>query len=152
MIRELPLLPMDESFTGRGYGTLIRMPEEADADKSQSRFALVIPPQKAEGWMLGYLACRSREARVLHCHPDSKETFEPVRGIAALVVAPPDDPEAVEVFILDRPVCLNEGVWHVEITLSVESEIKIVESYAKKSRMPEHALPFAVRVSAVAEP
>jgi len=148
MIRELPLLPIDV-LARRGYGTLIEMPEEQD--RAESRFALVIPPQEAEGWMLGYLMCRSKEARVLHCHPGSKETFEPVRGVAALVVAPPDDPEAVEVFLLDRPVCLNEGVWHVEVTLSAESEIKIVESYSRKNVMPEHRLPFAVRVAAVAE-
>lgn len=151
MTKTLPLQPItDQTFCRKGYGTLIHRPPQTEG-VAESRFALVMPPVESKGWMLGYLVCRNREIRVLHCHPQSPETFEPLRGVAVIAVAPPEDPEAIEAFLLDRPVCLAPGVWHAELTLSAESDIKIVENNDPSGRMPEHRLPFTLRVAAVAE-
>jgi len=43
-------------------------------------------------------------------------------------VAPFDDPETYEVFLLDRPVCLHEKVWHQVICLSEKATMKITEN------------------------
>jgi len=130
------------------YGVLIRMPPEGDTDKSRSNFAIVLPV-KSQGWYLGYLMCRNKEVTGLHCHPESKETFEPVRGVPLLVVASPGAPNEYEVFLLDRPVCLFEGVWHAEMTLSDEAEIKIIENYSQPIVSKDYALAKPIRIGAL---
>jgi ureidoglycolate hydrolase len=66
--------------------------------------------------------------RKLEMHPGSLESFEPVAGIAVLVVAREDSPEAPEAFLLDRPIILKKGVWHGIISLSAKVELKITEN------------------------
>lgn len=147
MAKELPIRTITQTSFAR-YGVLIRMPPEGDTDKSRSNFAIVLPV-RSRGWYIGYLMCRNKEVTALHCHPESKETFEPVRGVPLLVVSPHGAPNECEVFLLDKPVCLFEGVWHAEMTLSDESEIKIIENFSEPVISEDWELPSPIRVAAL---
>ena len=71
---------------------------------------------------------RGRELSQVGHHPHSKETFEPVTGVAVICVAPNDAPDDLAAFVLDRPVVVNAGVWHGLIALSREAIVKIAEN------------------------
>ncbi len=65
---------------------------------------------------------------MLECHPDSYESFEPLKGIGILLTAKPESPEDYHAFLLDKPVCLKKGVWHQLIALTEEVQVKITEN------------------------
>ncbi|MFH0807724.1 MAG: hypothetical protein V2A57_04845 [Elusimicrobiota bacterium] len=88
----------------------------------------IITGSKSEGWLLAYLIVRNRVSKNIEQHPASKESFEPVRGVCLLIVAPVKTPDKIETFILDKPIVLNEGVWHDVVALSEEAEVKIAEN------------------------
>jgi len=81
-----------------------------------------------KGWRIAVLEFSRKSTSVLEKHPDSRESFEPLKGIALLLVAAEEDPENFEVFLLDKPVCLYSGVWHQVISISEVSEVKITEN------------------------
>lgn len=105
------------------YGTVIEFSENP-VDK---RFEVVVT-ESDHPWRLAVLRVVEREFDQLECHPMSMESFEPVSGTGLLIVAEHDKPEQFEVFLLDKPVCLNKGVWHQMITLSTETIVKIAEN------------------------
>ena len=80
------------------------------------------------GWRIAVLEFSTKTARNLECHPLSKESFEPLSGTALLILALNDNPQDFEVFLLDKPVCLNEGIWHQVISCSEASKVKITEN------------------------
>ena len=104
------------------YGTLIRY----TAAKNDG-WEIVIRSD-SQGWRIALLEFDRKETNRLEYHPESKETFEPIEGVALLLVAPHDTPEAVEVFVLDQPICLNQGIWHQVISLSEKTLVKITEN------------------------
>ena len=71
---------------------------------------------------------RARELRQIGHHPNTKESFEPVAGVAAICVAALDSPDDLRAFVLDRPVVVNASVWHGLIALSAEAIVKIAEN------------------------
>lgn len=85
---------------------------------------------KAEntGWRIALLEFSRKSTDVLENHPASKESFEPLKGMALLLAAENHSPEDFEAFLLDKPVCLNEGVWHQVISLSEVTQVKITEN------------------------
>ena len=84
------------------YGRIL-MPNEEDMKRyTQGRF-YILEKAESKGWRMAYLEDSSRERVFLSNHPNTKETFEPLDGMAVLVVAPPKEPEAIEAFILDKP-------------------------------------------------
>lgn len=110
-----------ESF--KPYGTVIEF-SEAPADP---RFEVVVT-ECNHPWRLAVLRVVEREFDKLECHKMSLESFEPISGTGLIIVSEPDKPDQFEVFLLDKPVCLNKGVWHQMVTLSEETIVKIAEN------------------------
>ena len=110
------------------YGVVLELPSDSEKkSRGESQFK-VLTSQPHAGWRLAYLIVRNRTLQRLESHPLSMESFEPVRGVSLIIVAPKENPEKVETFVLDKPVVLYAGVWHDVLTLSEEAEIKITEN------------------------
>lgn len=84
--------------------------------------------EPAQPWRLAVLRVKNRVSTFLENHPDSMESFEPVRGTTLLIVAENNNPDDYEVFLLDKPVCLQKGIWHDVVALSDDIFIKITEN------------------------
>ena len=109
------------------YGRVIGYPQRHRAGRSSNLFRIVLRQPRA-GWRIAYLVVRDRSIQRLEQHPESFESFEPVRGRSLLFVARRKDPAAIRCFLLDRPVVLNKGLWHGIVTLGRESDVKITEN------------------------
>lgn len=92
-------------------------------------FSVITGDKEAKGWRIGYLIFHPAPVDSLEAHPESMETFEPVTGTTIILVAPQKDPEAIEAFLLDKPVCVAKNVWHGVKVVSELSEIKITENF-----------------------
>ena len=84
--------------------------------------------QDEGGWRLAVFRVPNRCAQLMENHPNTKESFEPLQGTILLIVAENNLPAEFEVFLLDKPICLHEGVWHQVLALSAEAQVKIVEN------------------------
>lgn len=87
----------------------------------------VILKEFAEGWQVGYLEQMGKVLKALECHPTTPEVFVPLKGESILLLAVKPEEEIVA-FKLDKPIVLNQGVWHGVISLTERSEILIVEN------------------------
>ena len=132
------------------YGRIL-MPNEEDMKRyPQGRF-YILEKAESKGWRMAYLEDSSRERVFLSNHPNTKETFEPLDGMAVLVVAPPKEPEAIEAFILDKPILLKEGVWHSEpLVFSKKVLIRINENLEVESEY--YLLPYKIKSELFTEP
>lgn len=83
---------------------------------------------ESRGWIWAVMTFRNKTIKEIECHPTSKESFEPVFGTTIIVLAPLQEPEQTEVFLLDKSVMLNEGVWHNILALSDVARVKITEN------------------------
>jgi ureidoglycolate hydrolase len=112
------------------YGTLLEIakPDENAAAEGRNEFKVVDESDNADGWRLAVQIVRGRELRQIGHHPNTKETFEPVAGVAVICVAELETPDQLEAFVLDRPVVVNANVWHGLIALSREAIVKIAEN------------------------
>lgn len=119
------------------YGTVLEFPESPP----DPRFYVVVTESGA-GWRLAVYRVKERECDKLECHPLSMESFEPMEGTGLLIVARHDTPEQHEIFLLDRPICLDKGVWHQMITLSGETIVKVAENLEVASEF--YALPHRI--------
>jgi ureidoglycolate hydrolase len=88
----------------------------------------IVATIESTGWLWALKTFHNRSIAQVDCHPDTRESFEPVWGTSLLVVAPPDRPDDIEVFLLDEPVLLYERVWHGLIALSEQARVKITEN------------------------
>ena len=93
----------------------------------------IITTEEKEPWRLAVFRYTNKEIQRMECHPTSRESFEPLHGLTVLVVAPHENPEEYEAFILDKPVCLKKGIWHQVLALTEEAQVKIVENLEVKS-------------------
>ncbi len=93
----------------------------------------VLLKERSAGWRIGYLILRKKRFEKLESHPDSLETFEPVKGKTIITLAPNKRPDKAEAFFLDRPLVLKKGVWHNVAAISKECEIKIFENIEVKT-------------------
>ena len=144
MARELKLRTIDpESFAPYGDVLTLTNPDPERLANGQSEFRIITRSEDETGWRLAVLAVRSREIRRVECHPTTLESFEPVSGLAVICVAPPDNPDAIEAFVLDQPVCLKKGVWHDVLALTKEAMIKIAENLNVTGEY--HVLPQPLR-------
>jgi len=116
--------PAKENF--KKFGKILEGSKKTHSSK-KTQYE-VITGSKSEGWLLAYLVVRNRVSKCIEQHPASKESFEPVKGVCLLIVAPVKTPDKIETFVLDKPVVLNEGVWHDVVALSEEAEVKIAEN------------------------
>ncbi len=92
-------------------------------------FTVLRGEEEKTGWRIGYVILKPGAADALEAHPETLETFEPVRGGAVILVAEKDSPENIEAFFLDRAVVVDKGVWHGVAALSEAAEIKVTENY-----------------------
>ena len=95
----------------------------------KERFHVLFGEREKTGWRVGYSRVRPEPVKLLELHPDSLETFEPVKGICVILVAPEKNPGKIEAFLLDKPVCVNKNIWHEVSVLSETCELKLVENY-----------------------
>jgi ureidoglycolate hydrolase len=87
----------------------------------------VIFKERSAGWRVAYLVVRERRITRLENHPNTAETFEPVRGAAVMALAANPEPEKFKLFLLDKPIIVKKGVWHNVAARSKNCEIKICE-------------------------
>ncbi|WP_313639109.1 hypothetical protein [Paenibacillus sp.] len=107
----------------KAYGTVLEFSENPE----DPRFEVIITEEN-HPWRLAVLRVVERSFNKLECHTMSLESFEPISGTGLLIVAEHEKPSEFEVFLLDKPVCLNKGIWHQMITLSAETIVKIAEN------------------------
>jgi len=88
----------------------------------------IVFKEKSAGWRIAYLVVRRRRITRLENHPNTAETFEPVRGRAVIALAAHGRPDDFRLFLLDKPVVLKRGVWHNVAALTGRCEIKICEA------------------------
>ena len=88
----------------------------------------ILVRESAAPWRIAAYRPQNRESLFLENHPDSMETFEPVRGVSLLLAAENHCPEDFQVFLLDRAVCLKKGIWHDVVALSDEVLLKVTEN------------------------
>lgn len=114
-----------ESITTEGFkkfGTVLVFPREYDES------FYIVDTENQEPWRVAVFRFSNKEIQVIENHPTSKETFEPLQGIAVLLVAENATPEEYRAFVLDQPVCLKKGVWHQVLALTPEAQVKITEN------------------------
>ena len=104
------------------FGTVIELP-----DSAKEGF-YVVEREEGSPWRIGVFRYSNRSVRQFECHPYSKESFEPLKGISGLLVAEHEKPEDYHAFLLDKPICLKKGVWHQVLSLTAEAEVKITEN------------------------
>ncbi len=109
------------------FGWLIDYPGREKASKTKNLFRIVVRQSKL-GWRIAYLVVRDKKIDRLEQHPESLETFEPVKGRGILFVSTSKDKAHIACFLLDKPVILKRGIWHAVVTLTREFDIKITEN------------------------
>lgn len=125
------------------YGTIIDFSPD-----SPEVFQVKVVEKGNTGWRIAVQKVTSKSITRLSCHPNTMETFEPLQGVAVLVVAEHDNPQKIEAFLLDKPVCINRSVWHNLITLSNYALVKITENERVESEMYELASEFKIALTA----
>lgn len=125
-----PILNITADNFGK-YGAVLEFSKDFDGV-----FEIIVK-QPDSGWRLALLRHSKKIGKVMECHPDSMESFEPLSGMLLMIVAPHETPANFEVFLLDKPVCLHAGVWHQVISLAAESQVKIAENYDVSSEFFE---------------
>ena len=119
------------------YGDVIAFRSPCESDP----FFEVVCGSSARGWRIAMYRVERQAVDIMECHPDSRESFEPCSGTGLLLVGIPDQPEDYEVFLLDRPVCLNKGVWHQLIALGGPCTVKITENDEVSSQFHQLSRP-----------
>lgn len=114
------------------FGTVMEFPEDC-----MDCFCIV-DTEEEKPWRVAVFRYSNREIKRIECHPSSKETFEPLKGITVLLVAEHETPEDYHAFILDKPVCLKKGVWHQTLALTPEAQVKITENLEVESVFYEY--------------
>lgn len=128
-----------ESFAP--YGTLI----DFAPDNPDTRYQVRVT-EAQEPWCLAIFRVTIRQTNRLECHPTSMESFIPLRGSGVLLVACPEAPQKWQAFLLDKPICLNKGVWHEVIALSEEALYQITENRVVNSEFYQLAEPVSAAV------
>lgn len=98
---------------------------------------------ESKGWIWALLTFKNKTIDYIECHPTSKESFEPVFGTSLIFLSVPEDPTQVEIFLLDKIIMLNEGVWHNVLTVSDVSRVKITENNDVTSEYYRYPVPIA---------
>jgi len=129
MIIEKNLKPAKLSLSRfRAYGRLIRYPGKSNKSPRHNLFRIVLTEPSRQGWRIAYLIVRDKTIRRMEQHPDSFESFEPIRGRSLIFVAKTPRLSAIRCFYLDQPLIVNKGIWHGVVTLDKESEMKLTEN------------------------
>jgi ureidoglycolate hydrolase len=97
-------------------------------DPDGERFQVITADPDATGWQIACNRIANRGVDQLARHPNTLESFEPLTGVAVLVLAPAGAPDNLRAFLLDRPVCIRKNIWHATLTLSEVATVKISEN------------------------
>ena len=124
------------------YGYIIQW-EGPENKKENNQFRIVLRDFKAKGWRIAYLIVREKKINFLEKHPLSFESFEPIKGKAILYVSNKKMPQAIEAFILDKPIVLLKGIWHNVLSCTKETHIKVTEN--NKVKLIRYILPQTIK-------
>lgn len=114
------------------FGTVMEFPEDC------TDCFYIVDTEEEKPWRIAVFRYSNKEIKRIECHPSSKESFEPLKGITVLLVAEHETPEDYHAFVLDKPVCLRKGVWHQTLALTSEAEVKITENLEVESVFYEY--------------
>lgn len=112
----------------RKYGKIIEYPNKGAKGTARNLWHIVHKETAKTGWRVAYLVLRDKTIGRMECHPESDETFEPVKGKALIFVSQDKDFKKMECFALDKPIIVHKKIWHAVISLTPEAEIKIFEN------------------------
>lgn len=128
----IPLEPLDlENFLRFGEIVELRRPDPGRAARGEDEYrSLARVP--SNGWKIGLACVRARWTDCLYAY-NSRRLLTPQGGILLLCAAPPDKPQNVQIFVLDRPVALNAGIPHFVLTLTAESWLQVCEDFEAQS-------------------
>jgi len=133
------------------YGRiLIPTSEESKGKENQPVNYLVLEKAVSKGWVMAYYSLSKRFTDIMENHPNTKETFEPISGVSILTVACGQTPESPEAFLLDKPVVLNEDVWHDVLALSENATMRINEN--TEVQAVRQKLTFIIKAELCLEP
>ncbi|MGL5694898.1 MAG: ureidoglycolate lyase [Peptostreptococcaceae bacterium] len=127
-----------ESF--EKFGKVIEFSEDCN-----DRFEVIITDE-TNPWRIAVYRYDEKSVKRMENHPTSKESFEPLTGVTLLMVAENESPKNYKVFLLDKPVCLYEGIWHQVISLSDSASVKITENLEVNSEFYEFENEVRVRI------
>ncbi|MFH1092848.1 MAG: ureidoglycolate lyase [Candidatus Omnitrophota bacterium] len=124
------------------YGYIIQW-QGPEKKGYHNQFRIVIRDRKVVGWRIAYLIVRAKQINSLEKHPFSYESFEPINGRGILYVCAQKTPQAIEAFLLDKPIILRKGIWHNVAACTREMHIKITEN--NKVKLIKHKLRQAIK-------
>jgi len=125
------------------YGWIID--EACVKDTGRGNAFGILFKERSAGWRIAYLIVREKAIKRLECH-NSLETFEPVRGKMAIILAAPKSPARSKLFLLDKPIVLKKGTWHDVAAISSRADVKIVENIEVGSRYFNLAKPIKIKI------
>ncbi len=114
--------------TFKDYGSLIEYPDVQAKGKNRNLWKVLYRSDDDVGWRIAYLVLRDKSIGRLECHPDTDETFEPIKGKAVIFVSRTREICTLQAFWLDRPIIVFRGIWHGIVTVARETHIKICEN------------------------
>jgi len=117
----------------RSFGWVIDYPQRKDRG-SRNLFCVVLRERQRTGWRIAYLVVKDKAVNRLEQHPDSFESFEPVKGRCLIYLTAKNDPRSIKCFLLDKPVILRKGIWHAVVTRGPYAEVKITENASVKCK------------------
>lgn len=106
------------------YGIVI---SQSDNSFTGCHFEILALAESA-GWRIGYLLLEKNYIKYMERHMKTKEVYEPVTGTTLLLITSEKDNTNIEIFLLDKAVSINEGIWHQVVAISEISSMRIVEN------------------------
>lgn len=126
------------------YGNLIAFDNE-----NVNNFQVVLSEHNLVGFRIAVSKVIEKSIKRLACHPNSMECFQPVSGVTILCVAPYEEPEGWEMFLIDQAVSINKKVWHATICLTECSFVTIYENAVMESEFYDVATEINIGVRVV---
>ncbi len=103
----------------------------------------------SNGWIWALMTINNKSIEQLECHPNTRESFEPLTGTTVIVVALYNEPNSYQAFLLDVPILLNKGIWHQVMCISESASFKIVENNEVATEFYTLQSPLKLIVSSV---
>jgi ureidoglycolate hydrolase len=150
MLKSVEIKVLTPKNFGKYGRILVPTEEENKGRENMAENYLVLEKAVSKGWMMAHYSVSKRFTDTMENHPNTKETFEPISGASILTVAYGKTPESAEAFLLDKPVVLNEGVWHDVLALSVNATMRINEN--TEVQTVRQKLTFTIKAELCAEP
>lgn len=105
------------------YGYIIDYDQENRDD-----FQVVLTEAREKGWRIAFSKIIDSNIIEIARHPETMETFEPIHGTTLICVSTTTNINDYQIFLLDRPICIKQNIWHTTICLSDYSIVKIIEN------------------------